>query len=163
MQIEVYRQEYAQAVIDLILHIQQQEFAVPVTLADQPDLQQVIPFYCKGKGNFWIATDNNELVGTIALIDIGNGQSALRKMFVRADYRGKEKGCGQLLLDHVVDWCQQQHIHEIYLGTFETLQAAQRFYLRNGFERIEKEALPAAFPVMPVDNRFFKWTDGKQV
>jgi len=156
MQIEVYRKEYAQAVIDLILDIQQNEFSVPVTIADQPDLLDVENVYCKGKGNFWIAIENNMLIGTVALIDIGNGQSALRKMFVHADYRGKEKRTGQRLLDHVIEWCRANEINEIYLGTFNRLEAAQRFYLKNGFVAADKQSLPASFPVMQVDNMFFK-------
>jgi len=156
MEITKYRKEYEQAVIDLILHIQQNEFGVPVTIKDQPDLLDIENFYCRDKGNFWIATDNNKLIGSIALIDIGNRQSALRKMFVHSDYRGKEKGIGQQLLDCVTGWCRQKGIDEIYLGTFDKLQAAQRFYLKNGFIEVAKASLPAAFPVMQVDNMFFK-------
>jgi len=156
MEIEVYSKGYEQQVIDLILDIQQNEFGVPVTIADQPDLLDIENFYCKGKGNFWIATENKKLIGTIALIDIGNRQSALRKMFVHAAYRGKDKGNGQQLLDHVTNWCKQQGIDEIYLGTFDRLLAAQRFYLRNGFVEVEKQLLPASFPLMQVDNMFFK-------
>lgn len=156
MEIEVYRKEYEQQVIDLILNIQQNEFGVPVTIADQPDLLNIENFYCRGKGNFWIATENKKLIGSIALIDIANRQSALRKMFVHAAYRGKDKRTGQQLLDHVIDWCKQKDIHEIYLGTFDKLVAAQRFYVKNGFVAIEKQSLPASFPLMQVDNMFFK-------
>ena len=156
MEISVYSRQYAQEVIDLILNIQQNEFGVPVTIADQPDLLNVENFYCKDKGNFWIATENKILIGSIALIDIGNRQSALRKMFVHKDYRGKEIKAGQQLLDFVIDWCKEKGIDEIYLGTFDKLVAAQRFYLKNGFVEIKKQSLPANFPVMPVDNMFFK-------
>ncbi|MEO5683775.1 MAG: GNAT family N-acetyltransferase [Chitinophagaceae bacterium] len=156
MEIVVYSSAYNQQVIDLILDIQQNEFGVPVTIEDQPDLLDIENFYCKDKGNFWIITDNGKLIGTIALIDIGNRQSALRKMFVHKDYRGRDKGIGQQLLDHVIAWCKQKSIDEIYLGTFDRLQAAQKFYLRNGFVMVEKESLPQTFPLMRVDNRFFK-------
>ena len=156
MEIAVYRKKYEQQVIDLILNIQQNEFGVPVTLADQPDLLHIENFYCRDHGNFWIATDNEKLIGSIALIDIGNGQSALRKMFVHKAYRGKEKGTGQQLLDHVISWCKQKGIDEIYLGTFDKLAAAQRFYLKNGFVEVDKQHLPATFPLMQVDNMFFK-------
>jgi GNAT superfamily N-acetyltransferase len=156
MKIGLYTKEDEQAVIDLILNIQQNEFGVPVTIADQPDLLDVANVYCKGNGNFWVIKDDQKLVGSIALIDTGNRQSALRKMFVHKDYRGKEMGIGQQLLDHVISWCRQHGIDEIYLGTFDRLLAAQRFYAKNGFVLIEKHSLPAAFPVMPVDNRFFK-------
>ena len=156
MEIHVYSRSYEQPVIDLILNIQQNEFGVPVTIKDQPDLLAVENFYCKGLGNFWIATDNEKLIGTIALIDIGNRQSALRKMFVHKDYRGKDKGIGQQLLDQVTGWCREKGIDEIYLGTFDKLQAAQRFYVKNGFIEVEKQSLPASFPLMQVDNMFFK-------
>ena len=97
-----------------------------------------------------------KLIGSIALIDIGNRQAALRKMFVHTDYRGKEKRAGQQLLDHVIDWCKDKGIDEIYLGTFDKLLAARRFYVKNGFVEIEKQLLPADFPIMQVDNMFFK-------
>jgi putative acetyltransferase len=156
MEIVVYNRKYEQPVIDLILNIQQNEFGVPVTIADQPDLLDVENFYCRNLGNFWIATENEKLTGSIALIDIGNRQSALRKMFVHKDYRGKDKGTGQRLLNHVIDWCKQKGIDEIYLGTFDKLLAAQKFYIKNGFIEVEKQSLPAGFPVMQVDNMFFK-------
>ena len=157
MQVSVYSKKDEQAVIDLILDIQQNEFGVPVTIADQPDLLTVKDVYFKGHGHFWVIREKERIVGTIALIDIGNGQSALRKMFVHKDYRGKEKGIGQQLLDHVIAWCKEKGIDEIYLGTFESLLAAQKFYIRNGFVAVEKQSLPASFPVMQVDNRFFKF------
>ena len=40
--------------------------------ADQPDLLQIPQFYQSGAGNFWVALDGEEVVGTVALLDIGN-------------------------------------------------------------------------------------------
>lgn len=158
MEILIYRKEYEQGVIDLILPIQQAEFAVPVTIADQPDLQNVKGFYQQGKGNFWIAVDDNKVIGTIALIDIGNRQVALRKMFVDVHYRGKTFGVAQRLMETVIEWCKEEGIDEIYLGTINIMEAARKFYLKNGFVELVKEMLPASFPLMKVDNRFFKRT-----
>ena len=156
MQIQVYDKKYQQQVIDLILNIQQNEFHVPVTIKDQPDLLDVENFYCSKNGNFWIALDDDEIIGTIALIDIDNDQSCLRKMFVHKDYRGKEKGTGQLLLDTLITWCREKDIREIYLGTIERLEAAIRFYKRNNFVETDKQSLPKNFPIMKVDTHFFK-------
>ena len=78
MRIEVFTPGYNQQVIDLIVPIQQEEFNIPITPADQPDLQQIPAFYQKDNGNFWLAIAGNEVVGTIALLDIGNRQGALR-------------------------------------------------------------------------------------
>jgi GNAT superfamily N-acetyltransferase len=155
LEILLYTKQDEQAVINLILPIQQIEFGVPVTIADQPDLLDVANVYCKGNGNFWVAKENGLLIGTIALIDFNKGRAALRKMFVHEDYRGKEKGVGQALLNTAIDWCRQHEINEIYLGTVEQLQAAKRFYIKNGFLKIAKELLPGDFPLMPVDTDFF--------
>jgi N-acetylglutamate synthase-like GNAT family acetyltransferase len=155
MTIEVYTEKYKADIAELILNIQNNEFNVPVTLADQPDLLDIKNFYFKKNGCFWVATDNEKLIGTIALIDIDNGQAALRKMFVHKDYRGKERGVGQLLLDTLLDWCKQNNITEIYLGTVEQLHAAKRFYVKNGFVKVDKAALPESFPLMQVDTEFF--------
>lgn len=156
MRIEAYTVKYKADVAELIINIQNNEFNLPVTLNDQPDLLDIERYYLQKSGNFWIAIEDEKLIGTIALIDIDNGQCALRKMFVHKDHRGKEKGVGQLLLNMLFDWCKQKKIDEIYLGTVEQLYAAKRFYVKNGFEQINKEALPLSFPVMQVDTEFFK-------
>ena len=154
--IEVYKDEYQAQVIELILDIQQNEFKVPITINDQPDLLDVKNFYCKNNGNFWVAKNGDEIIGTVALIDTGNHQSALRKMFLKTAWRGKEFGIGQQLLDVLISWCKEKTINEIYLGTRDQLEAAMRFYLRNGFTEVAVDTLPESFPRMAVDNRFFK-------
>jgi GNAT superfamily N-acetyltransferase len=142
---------YADKIIGLILPIQQQEFNVPVTAADQPDLLDIETHYHKSGGGFWGVVDGDRLIGTIGLIAIGNGAGVIRKMFVRKEYRGREHGIGQQLLDRVIAAGRS----DLYLGTVEQLRAAMRFYERNGFARIAPENLPADFPRMAVDNVFF--------
>ena len=95
-EINIYKDEYRQQVSDLILDIQCNEFGVPITLDEQPDLKDIPGFYQKVNGNFWIVINDNLVVGTIALLDTGNSQGALRKMFVHKAYRGKEFGVGQI-------------------------------------------------------------------
>jgi N-acetylglutamate synthase-like GNAT family acetyltransferase len=146
---------HAEAVPALILPIQQQEFGIPITLDAQPDLKDIPAFYQRGKGNFWVALDRGEVVGTIALLDIGNGQGALRKMFVAAAHRGPEQGVARELLETLVAWSRDRGVREVILGTTDMFAAAHRFYEKNGFGRIEPADLPAAFPVMAVDTRFY--------
>jgi GNAT superfamily N-acetyltransferase len=154
--VNVYRSDFHQAVIDLILSIQRIEFGVPITLEQQPDLNIIEDFYQKGNGNFWVALYQNKVVGTIALIDIGNRQVALRKMFVDAQYRGKKFGTAQALMNTVLEWMKKKECTQVFLGTLDVFQAAQKFYRKNGFEEIPKSSLPVSFPLMPLDNTFFK-------
>ncbi len=146
---------YCQAIVDLILPIQQDEFQVPVTLADQPDLLDIEAAYLHGGGNFWGAFDGDHLIGTIALLKAGERMAALRKMFVRQAYRGKTTGVAAALLKTLEDYCYAEGITDIYLGTVSQLKAAQRFYERNGFERVAVEDLPPGFPRMAPDKIFY--------
>lgn len=154
--IEAYTDIHKNDVADLILSIQTGEFGIPITLALQPDLNTIPEFYQTNNGNFWIAKIDEEIIGTISLLDIGNRQGALRKMFVHKNYRGKEFGVGQKLLATLFDWSRQRGITEIFLGTTEKFIAAQRFYEKNGFKEIQKQELPETFPVMEVDIKFYR-------
>ena len=156
--IETYTDIHKNSVADLILNIQNGEFGIPITLQQQPDLNEIPKFYQVNKGNFWIAKIDDKVVGTIALLDIGNNKSALRKMFVAKDYRGKEFGIGQNLLNTLVEWAGHKGITEIFLGTTEKFIAAQRFYEKNGFVEIQKQNLPGEFPIMEVDVKFYKFS-----
>ena len=157
IEVHTYSDPYQQQIVDLILDIQRNEFGVPITLKAQPDLESIPSFYQKANGNFWIAVVEKKVVGTIALLDIGNFRGALRKMFVHKDFRGKEYGVGQTLLNTLTEWAKRKNFKEILLGTTEKFIAAQRFYEKNGFVELEKQLLPQEFPVMDVDVKFYKY------
>lgn len=154
--IKVYEKKYEQAVIDLILLIQQTEFGIPVTIEQQPDLRTIPLFYQVDQGNFWIALYERKVIGTIALLDIGHGRGALRKMFVDAGWRGKEYGVAQALLNTLVAWAGEHSFREILLGTTEKFIAAHKFYEKNRFIEVPKASLPPQFPVMAVDVKFYR-------
>ena len=154
--IQPYTARYQEQVIALILHIQQVEYRVPVTLADQPDLLSIESVYQSGKGNFWVAlTAAGEVAGTIALLDTGQRFITIRKMFVKAEYRGRQWGTASLLYEQLETWAIQHGFESLWLGTFDRLHAALRFYEKKGFRPVEKDQLPEGFPLMAVDNRFF--------
>ena len=144
------------AVRDLVLSIQRGEFAMAITAADQPDLVDVPACYLQRNGHFWVAVADGGIVGTIGLLDIGDGLGALRKMFVARDWRGPAHGIAPILLHCLLDWARAHEFRQIYLGTTERFRAARRFYAREGFVEIGREELPAAFPVMAVDDHFYR-------
>ena len=112
-------------------------------------------FYQKDKGNFWIALNGNEVVGTISLVDIGNHQVGLRKMFVKNGFRGKPLYVGQNLMETAYKWCDQKGIKQVFLGTVPHYYSAHRFYEKNGFNRLKKNELPKAFHLMDADKWFY--------
>lgn len=155
--IKTYQDKYQEQVIALISDIQQKEFNITITPDQQPDLKNISNFY-QNTGNFWVALDEGSVVGTIALLNIKNNNAALRKMFVHRDYRGKEKGIAKILLETLLQWAKINNIKNIYLGTTPAFLAAHRFYEKNGFIEIPQENLPAEFPIMSVDKKFYRFT-----
>lgn len=156
IEITPFAPQHAAGVVDVILPIQQAEFAIPITIEAQPDLLDIPGFYQRGAGNFWVALDGGAVVGTLALLDIGGGQAALRKMFVRASHRGGGLGVSRLLLETLLAWAGQQGVREVFLGTTAKFLAAHRFYEKNGFAEITRDTLPPSFPVMAVDTKFYR-------
>ncbi|ALM85806.1 GNAT family N-acetyltransferase [Bordetella sp. N] len=158
-----YRPADKQGVIDTILPIQREEFGIPITAEDQPDLATIEAFYQTGKGDFWVAvtgqdgspTAEGRVVGTIALKDIGDREAALRKMFVAAPYRGRDLGVAARLLAALLAAGRQRGLRRIFLGTTAKFLAAHRFYEKHGFTEVTPDALPASFPRMVVDTKFY--------
>lgn len=142
-------------VIDLILSIQQGEFGLPITAADQPDVLDVAGAYQAPGGEFWVARVDGEVVGTIAALVVDATTVALRKMFVRADQRGAT-GLASTLMDTLAAWARRQGYGTIVLGTTDRMAAAHRFYAKHGFVEIAPDDLPPAFPRMAVDSLFYR-------
>ena len=156
IQIVPFASQYEEQVGALIVGIQRDEFQIAITLEDQPDLQEIPAFYQQGAGNFWVALSEGKVVGTVALLDLGNHQGALRKMFVHASYRGPGHGVSARLLDTLLEWSRARGVREVFLGTTEKFRAAHRFYERNGFTQIAADELPPSFLKMAVDTRFYR-------
>ncbi len=150
-----YEPQYDEGVVEVVLSIQQAEFKISISIEAQPDLLNIPGFYQRGSGNFWVAVSGDEIVGTIGLLDIGNNQATLRKMFVKSSFRGPEYCVAKLLLETLFQWCRSHDVREVYLGTTEKFVAAHRFYEKNGFREITLLELPPSFPIMSVDTKFY--------
>ena len=153
--VQRYQPCHQTGVKDLILPIQNQEFGIVITAEQQPDLSDIENFYQQGSGDFWLALADDRVVGCIGLKDIGDGQAALRKMFVAEAWRGRENGVAGRLLQTLIAHARERQLSDIWLGTTAKFLAAHRFYEKNGFVNVAEAALPAAFPVMKVDTKFY--------
>lgn len=142
-------------VIALILPIQREEYGIAITAQDQPDLSDIPGFYQQGGGAFLVAQAGDSIMGTIAMKAFGPGQMALRKMFVAAPWRGRDRGVAQALLDRLLHLARAGGVTQVMLGTNDRFRAAHRFYERNGFIPVDADDLPTAFPRMAVDNHFY--------
>jgi GNAT superfamily N-acetyltransferase len=140
MEITKYREEYKQQVIGLILHIQNAEAGIDLQIDEQPDLLDIPSFYERNGGEFWVAVDGGEVVGTIAFMNYGNGNGVLKKFFVRADWRGKKLGLA--LYQTLMAFVKKGGYTQLLLDTPSVAKASHRFYEKAGFSRIPKSELP---------------------
>ncbi len=93
--------------------------------------------YIENGGNLWIALDDEDnVIGTIALIRHNDGEAELKKLYVRKDYRGK--GLSKELYSRVIDATKVNAFNRIFLGTYEKLETAINFYLKRGFKKIDE-------------------------
>lgn len=157
-----YEDRHRAALSVLVVDIQRGEFGLNASAAGQPDLVDPAGFFRGAGGEIWLALSGKppreEVVGSVALLDFGHRRAALRKMFVRADMRGKRHAIAERLLDALLTWARGHDFTAIYLDTLQAFAAAHRFYARHGFEELAKADMPADFPAMNWNARFFRRT-----
>ena len=140
MEIIKYQDAYKQQVIDLILHIQNSEAKINLTIEEQPDLLNVPLYYEKNGGAFWMGMEKNEVIGTIAFMNYGSGNAVLKKFFVRSDWRDRK--IGYALYENLITCLKEGKYKRVLLDTPSVATASHRFYEKAGFRKITKENLP---------------------
>ena len=99
-----------------------------------PDLADPAAHY----RSLWVAVANGDVVGSIALRDLGNHELELKRMYLRTECRGR--GTGRRLLATALDWARANGAKTIKLDTTEAMEAARALYEANGFVRVPGEA-----------------------
>jgi len=142
-------------IISLIEDIQKNEFSLAIT--DEINvgiLKAETEFYYNKSYNFWYATSNTgEIIGCIGLKKIDEDNAELKKFFVHKQFRGK--GVAKKLMHTLIKSALKHHFKNLFIGTVEILQAAQKFYIKYGFFPINEDCLPKEFSKCPIDTVFF--------
>ncbi len=100
------------------------------------DLDKIEEIY-KGRGRFWLALENDKVIGMVGILELDKLTAKLRRMFVFSKYHGT--GLGQKLLDRALEFARQQGYKKIVLDTHELMHRAHRFYEKNGFKKVGSE------------------------
>lgn len=140
MKIITYQEKYQQQIIDLILFIQNEEAKINLSLEEQPDLLNIAKYYQKEGGEFWLAVEDNQVIGTLALMNKGNGNGILKKGFVKQEYRK----CGILtqLYKTLLDYAKEKQIKRLMFDTPSVATNCHRFFEKAGYIRISKNEQP---------------------
>ena len=143
VRIITYQEKYRQQVIDLILHIQNDEAKINLSLDEQPDLLDIPTCYEKDGGEFWLAVEDDTVIGTLALMNKGNGNAVLKKGFVRADYR--KRGILGKLYATLLTFANEQELTTFVFDTPSVATNCHSFFEKHGYRRIKKEELPFSY------------------
>lgn len=115
--------------------------------------KKIVDLYSLPNNKYWVAIDNEKVIGTIGLIKLTNKNILLKSMFVDMKYRGY--GISNLLLETITYWAIQNKCKHIFLGTMTQFTAGQRFYEKNKFEICNKSKLPKDFVQNTLDTVFY--------
>jgi len=90
------------------------------------------------KENLWMVERDGQIVGSMAIVNAGNGLAQLRWLLVEPDTRGL--GIGQSLVDKGVAFCRAKKYDSIFLWTIDYLAAAKKIYMNAGFRKTDQKA-----------------------
>ena len=155
IEIEKYSERDKDEIIAIVLHCQNDGTRPLVSVEDQPELLCIREKYIDNGGCFWVAKENGKVVGTIGLMNKGNGLCILKKFFVYKPYRGNPHHLGQQLYTVFLDFAKVHGFSKIILDTPKNTDRAHSFYEKSGFKKIEKEELAIKYDYPYDDSHFF--------
>jgi len=94
-------------------------------------------YFSEGAG-IWLATDNGEIIGCIALHRLPNLDTGgeIKRLYVREGYRGQGVAVG--LLAALEAYATEMGYTALYLDSKDDLTTAIRFYQRQGYQTCER-------------------------
>lgn len=155
IEIKTYSEADRAEIIALVLHCQNDGTRPPVTINNQPDLLHIKEKYIDGGGNFWVAKENNKVIGCIGIMNYNNGISVLKKFFVYEPYRSAPHHLGRKLYESLLQFAINHGVRKLILDTPKNTARAHSFYVKAGFKQIEKEQLPVTYNPPYEDSDFF--------
>jgi ribosomal protein S18 acetylase RimI-like enzyme len=90
--------------------------------------------YALPRGRLYIATDENQPVGCVALRDLGDGICEMKRLYVRPTSRGKN--IGRLLAETVIKAAVELEYDLMRLDTIPSMIQANMLYKALGFKEI---------------------------
>lgn len=130
--IKEFDEKYNKKINDFIISIYVEEFGFEQHRKELEENDNSV--YVKNGGEVLFAIDENDnIIGTIALVKHNNQNVELKKFYVRSDYRGK--GLSKELYQKALTICRNNGFQRIFLCTYDKLETAINFYLKRRLQR----------------------------
>jgi len=112
-------------------------FGRPFEAKVASELGELLARLDPNRDGFWIAAEDDEIVGGIA-IDGTHTPGAARLRFFIVDGVHRGAGLGERLMRTALDFCRSTGHKRVFLTTFAGLDAARKLYERHGFVLTEE-------------------------
>jgi N-acetylglutamate synthase-like GNAT family acetyltransferase len=147
----------ADSVVALVLGIQNDEYHLNLSISDQKDLANIDAYYGVRGGTFLVAvTPAGVIVGTIGLMRLRDDLGVMKKFFVAAPYRGKDRGVAMALYERFLASAKSKGIKQIVLDTPSAAVRSHSFYRSVGFVQIDRSELQINYDFPERDTLFFR-------
>lgn len=153
--IDEFNDSDTKAVIDLVLYFQNDGTRPIVSVEQQPDLLNITKEYIESGGCFFVARDDDTVVGSIGLMPCSDGIGILKKFFVYEHYQGTPIHLGQKLYNQLLCFAKEKGFKTILLDTPKNTIRAHKFYEKAGFTKVDENKLPIKFDHPYDDNNDF--------
>ena len=134
--IRKFQSSDAQAIQVLISNIMNQEFPQSKAAYPLDDLLDIENVYGKDGEGFFVATNNEHIVGTVAVKREDERAALLRRVFVDPSHRRQKIGLS--LIDHAIGFCKKHGYEEIIFRTASKMDGAIRLCQAKGFHQRAK-------------------------
>lgn len=94
--------------------------------------------YNSRKEHLWVVEKDEEIVGSIAIVQLEEKIAQLRWFLVETSERNK--GIGTKLIHEAINFCKNKGYEKVVLGTISELKIARRIYEKNGFQLVESKS-----------------------
>lgn len=98
------------------------------------ELAEFVARFDEKRDGLWVATQNGEFAGSIAIDGIEAARDGARLRWFIVDPQFQGTGIGRKLIALAIDFCAQQGFPSVYLWTFKGLERARRLYESVGFQ-----------------------------
>jgi len=103
-----------------------------------PELDYVYKTYLKEKAVYFVLEEKGIIIGGAGIAPLQGGEPnvcELQKMYFLEEARGK--GLGEKMIDHCLDFARKSGFELCYIETLPYMKAAQKLYIKKGFEYID--------------------------
>lgn len=108
------------------------------TILGDPVLNHMFESYQTGRGAYFVALLNEEVVGGCGINALSGGPeevAELQRLFLKPEARGR--GIAMQLMELCLQRARDAGYQKIYLETLGQMQAARTLYLKCGFKEVE--------------------------